>query len=165
MALADLMKKGFLTSATVTVATVATPGKEKRVSVATVAGVAVTKGEKSRVAMPTVATVAGVAVTKLPNTKIAVDAETLAKFRFDLLPSDIATGQCADELQRVNNMAWEFMTADGMSFTDAIRCAAEIVVSCNVAACEAAYADVQALWRQVVNSGSAATRQPPTHFS
>ncbi len=46
-------------------------------------------------------------------------------------------------------MAWEFMKVDEMAFADAIRLAAERVVSCEVSACEAAYEDVQALWRRL----------------
>lgn len=38
------------------------------------------------------------------------------------------------------------MKVDGLPFNEAIRMAAEIVVSCDVSACEAAYEDVQALW-------------------
>lgn len=54
-----------------------------------------------------------------------------------------------DEVNRVNNMTWEFMQVDGMEFSDAIRLAAEIVVSCEVAVCEAAYTDVMALWERL----------------
>lgn len=69
---------------------------------------------------------------------------SLAQFRFDLMQGEIEAGEPGSELHRVNNMAWEFMQADGMVFEDAIRLAAEIVVSGQVAACEAAYADVMA---------------------
>ena len=64
MALADLMKKGFLTSATATVATPATHGTRIH---------------------PTVATVAGVAVAKLQNSESSPIAEILTSFQFDLV--------------------------------------------------------------------------------
>jgi hypothetical protein len=70
----------------------------------------------------------------------------LEQFRFDLIPDAIAAGSSILELERVNNMAWEFMKVDGLPFNEAIRMAAEIVVSCEVSVCEAAYEDVQALW-------------------
>ena len=69
--------------------------------------------------------------------------EALRQFRFDLIEG---TSDSVQEIDRVNNMAWEFMKVDEMAFADAIRRAAEIVVSCEVSACEAAYEDVQALW-------------------
>ena len=156
MALADLMKKGFLTSATATPAALATHREINRLSAASVATVAVAKPLKSRIAMPTVATVAGVAVAKGQEAKTAIDAELLALFRFDLVQAEIDAGNPADELRRVNNMAWEFMQADQMAFSDAIRCAAEIVAGCNVAACEAAYVDAQELWRQISGAQSVA---------
>ena len=73
----------------------------------------------------------------------------LALFRFDLMAAEIEAGYPPELLTRLNNMAWELMQADGMSFNDAIRIAAEIVVSCKVAACEATYEDVQALFERV----------------
>ncbi len=57
----------------------------------------------------------------------------------------------AQAITRINNMAWEFMQADGMEFSKAIQLAAEIVVSGHVAACEAAYTDVMALWEKLKN--------------
>ncbi len=62
------------------------------------------------------------------------------------MQAEIDAGETVGELYRANNMAWEFMQADGMAFEDAIRLAAEIVVSGQVAACEAAYADVMAIF-------------------
>ena len=41
------------------------------------------------------------------------------------------------------------MKVDGLPFTDAIRLAAEIVVSFEVKIGEVAYEDVQALWRRL----------------
>jgi hypothetical protein len=128
MALADLMKKGFLTSAT---ATPATPATHKRGS------------------RPTVATVAVVAVTKLPNFKALFNARSLDQFRFDLVQSDIDSGYPADDTHRVNNMAWEFMQADQMAFDEAIKLAAEIIVNGKWSACERAYVDVLTLFMRL----------------
>ena len=128
MALADLMKKGFLTSATATVATPATHGKQNR---------------------PTVATVAGVAVAKPANAETASTAESLAQFRFDLVQEDMEAGIPCEEIYRINNMAWEFMQVDGMGFDAAIKLAAQIVVHGQVTACEAAYVDVMALFKRL----------------
>ena len=75
--------------------------------------------------------------------------QSLAQFGFELVQAEFDAGGATDELCRVNNMAWEFMQVDGLAFSDAIRLAAEIVVSGQVAACEAAYEDVMALWRKV----------------
>jgi hypothetical protein len=75
--------------------------------------------------------------------------EELRMFRFELIEEDIDEGYSSAILGRINNMAWEFMQVDGMSFYDAIRIAAEIVSACEVAACESAYEDVQALWRKL----------------
>ena len=72
--------------------------------------------------------------------------EALRQFRFDLIEG---TEDSVQEIERVNNMAWEFMKVDEMAFADAIRREAEIVVSCEVSACESAYEDVQALWRRL----------------
>jgi len=72
-------------------------------------------------------------------------------FRFDLMQDEIAAGQSDDELQRVNNMAWEFMQADGMAFDEAITLAAKIVIDGQKAACEAAYTDVMALFKRLEN--------------
>ena len=78
MALADLMKKGFLTSATLTVATLATLEPKYRGTVATVATVAVANDGNYKSTAPTVATVATVAVANLPNLKSASVAEMMA---------------------------------------------------------------------------------------
>lgn len=69
----------------------------------------------------------------------------LDQFQFELVEQDANP----EELHRVNNMAWEFMQADGMTFSDAINKAAAIVATCDVAACEAAYTNVQELWRRI----------------
>ena len=72
--------------------------------------------------------------------------EALHQFRFDLIEG---TADSVQEIDRVNNMAWEFMKVDDLPFTEAIRLAAEIVVSCEVKSGEAAYEDVQAVWRRL----------------
>ena len=61
---------------------------------------------------------------------------------------------CADDpepelIDRINNMAWEFMQHDGMAFDQAIKSAAEIVVQCAVVNCEASYASVRELWQRL----------------
>jgi hypothetical protein len=73
--------------------------------------------------------------------------EALDQFRFDLVQQEIDAGHPVDELHRVNNMAWEFMQADGMAFDEAIKLAGEVVADCQIAACEAAYADVMKLFK------------------
>lgn len=70
----------------------------------------------------------------------------LEQFDFEAVESD---PEDREAVTRVNNMAWEFMEADGMAFADAIKLAAEIVVNGHVAQCEAAYTDVLALWRRL----------------
>lgn len=75
--------------------------------------------------------------------------ESLALFRFDLVQSDIDAGHDAAELHRTNNMAWQFMQGDGMGFDEAIKLAAGIVADEKIAACEAAYVDVMALFKRI----------------
>ena len=72
--------------------------------------------------------------------------EALHQFRFDLIEG---TEDLVQEIDRVNDLAWEFMKVDDFLFTEAIRLAAEIVVSCEVRSGEAAYEDVKALWRRL----------------
>ncbi len=79
----------------------------------------------------------------------------LAQFRFDLVEADIASGAPTAELDRVNNLCWEFMDADGMPFDQALAVAASIVVTCEPAPCEAGYTDVRQLWRELTS-----TQQP-----
>ncbi len=106
---------------------------------------------------PKIAKIAEIALAKQDNKQTVFTSavasktayENLEQFRFDLIPSAIAEGSSEQEIDRVNNMAWEFMKVDEMAFADAIRRAAEIAVSCEVSACEAAYEDVQALWRRL----------------
>ncbi|MBC7501457.1 MAG: hypothetical protein H7315_13305 [Herminiimonas sp.] len=164
MALADLMKRGFLTSATATVATPATHRGANHLTVATVAGVAVAKVEKSKPAIPSVATVAGVAVAKPQNSKTASVAESLALFGLESVQQEIDAGYPADELHRLHNMTWELMQSDDMGFDEAIRKAAAIVVSTQVAVCEASYADVMALFTKLRQSQPAPDENSPSDF-
>ena len=83
---------------------------------------------------------------KAANDHKQLGLEALRQFRFDLIEG---TADLVQEIERVNNMAWEFMKVDEMVFADAIRRAAEIVVSSEVSACETAYEDVQALWHRL----------------
>ena len=85
-------------------------------------------------------------ITTVPSKAVF---ENLEQFRFDLIPEEIAAGSSEQELERVNNMAWELMKFDDLPFNEAIKLAAEIVVSCEVSACEAAYENVQALWNRL----------------
>ncbi len=66
----------------------------------------------------------------------------LKKFHFDVEIKH-------PELNRVNNMAWEFMQVDGMRFQEAMTLAAQIVAHCDVAACEASYVNVKMLWERI----------------
>jgi hypothetical protein len=75
--------------------------------------------------------------------------DLLKQFRFDDVQADIADGYPAEELSRINNMAWEFIEADGMPFDQAIKAAAEIVTTCAAADCEKAYTDVMQLWERL----------------
>lgn len=66
----------------------------------------------------------------------------LKKFHFDVeIPHP--------ELNRVNNMAWEFMQVDDMRFQEAMTLAAQIVAHCEIAACEASYVNVKMLWERI----------------
>jgi hypothetical protein len=76
----------------------------------------------------------------------------LGLFRFDLVAQEIDADFDQSGLTTVNNMAWEFMKIDGLSFDVAINLAAEIVVHCGITACEAAYEDVQTLWKKLKRS-------------
>jgi hypothetical protein len=140
MLLADLMKKGFLTSAT---ATPATPATHRGKAGATVA-VANCRNQKSTV--PTVARVAGVAVANRQNLKSESIAKSMAPFQFELMEQDLAAGNTADELRRVNNITWRLMTAKGFTFDEAIKAAAEWVIDNEQRQDEAAFADVLELY-------------------
>ena len=73
----------------------------------------------------------------------------LDQFKFDDCKAGIANGHPADEIHRVNNMAWEFMHQDGLSFQEAITKAAEIVAHCDAVECEKSYEDVLKLWERI----------------
>lgn len=92
-------------------------------------------------------------VQESANDPVKPTAEVLCQFRFDLtdedIAADIAAGYPATDIVRVNNMAWEFMQHDGMTFSEAIREAAKRVTDYSIMECEAAYEDVQALWRRM----------------
>lgn len=75
-------------------------------------------------------------------------AAALAQFRFDLIDEEIAAGHPSSELHRANNLCWEIMQSDGLPFAQAMEMAAEIVVACPPASCEASYRDVWMLWQQ-----------------
>ncbi|MEM4990885.1 hypothetical protein V8G57_26100 [Collimonas sp. H4R21] len=51
---------------------------------------------------------------------------SLKLFRFDMVQSEIDAGHDADELRRINNMAWEFMQIRHMEFGYAIKMTAEL---------------------------------------
>lgn len=89
-----------------------------------------------------------VAKVRLKPHKPEIIRHLLDQFRLD----DCAGDPEPELIARINRMAFELMQHDGIAFDDAIRVAAEIALKCVVADCEAAYADVQALWRQMVAS-------------
>ncbi len=76
----------------------------------------------------------------------------LDRFRFDLFDKETTAGHLARERQRVNNMAWEFMQADGMSFNEAMQAAAAIAAICPPAPCEASYTNALTLWAELAAS-------------
>ena len=106
-----------------------------------------------------IAKLAGIALANIPTAESKLttnnfgmpDIEMLRQFRFDLVAAEIEAGCPAQEIQRVNNLAWELMKVDSIRFADAVRTAAEIVAHCDSATCEAAYEDVQALWKQIMS--------------
>jgi hypothetical protein len=54
-----------------------------------------------------------------------------------------------DPIHRRNNMAWEFMQFDGMSYSEAMVLAQEIVSNLQIASCEKAYVDVHELINRI----------------
>lgn len=74
--------------------------------------------------------------------------ETLAQFRFDLVEQAIEEGHPAEELRRVNNIAWRLITARGYQFQEAITTAAQWVVDNPPHADEAAFIDVMELFKR-----------------
>jgi hypothetical protein len=71
----------------------------------------------------------------------------MAPFQFDLMDQDIAAGNTADELRRVNNITWRLVTAKGFTFCEAIKAAAEWVGENEQHQDEAAFVDVLALFK------------------
>jgi hypothetical protein len=80
------------------------------------------------------------------NYRLDFVLDKLQQFRFNLLRKENQESCLTTDLDRVNNMAWEFMKVDGLPYNEAIKLAAEVVASCEISVCEAAYEDVQALW-------------------
>ena len=80
--------------------------------------------------------------------------EALTLFCFDNVQAGIDADYSASDLRRVNNMAWEFMQADGMGFDEAISVAANIVAGTQIAVCEAGYVDVMTLFTTMRNERS-----------
>lgn len=63
-------------------------------------------------------------------------------FRLDLVVGEIANGVDGGELARINNLTWEFMRFDNLSFDNAMQLAAEIVLVSEMSPCERNYIDV-----------------------
>lgn len=97
-------------------------------------------------------------VPLLKSRKLEIERHLLAmqltQFRFDLIPDEIEleSGYSVNDVNRVNNMAWEFMHWDGMQFSDAIEAACSIVNSCPAAICERAYVDSMVLFKRIKQS-------------
>lgn len=66
-------------------------------------------------------------------------------FRFDLVRQEIAAGHPEAEMRRIHNMAYGFMRDDHLPLGEALQIAAQIVIHCPAAECEAAYLDVMNL--------------------
>ncbi len=79
----------------------------------------------------------------------------LEQFQFDLVEAEIAAGAPAAELDRTNNLAWEFMQADALPFEQAMAIAASIVVACEPAPGEQEYTDVRSLWHELTGNQQA----------
>lgn len=97
------------------------------------------EGDRIKLRGPAMA-VAAVAEKLRPH-KHQIIQHLLGQFHSDVQAQDVAS----TELDRINNMAWEFMQFDGVPYSIAIRLAADIVAHCDIAVCEAAYEDVRAL--------------------
>ncbi len=144
MALADLMKKGFLTSATATVATPATNIAETSPSEAEVARVAVAISLAQEFA-------------NITRIRIAKDPEMgnlLALVRQRQKQDTHAVNiQYKQELyERINNMAYEFMLIDDLAFDEALRIASQIAQSLDTAPCETAYLQTKTLIKKWQNN-------------
>ncbi len=112
---------------------------------------------EGQVQPPKIARLAGIALANSPEVKSVSaandarqpDIEALRPFRFDLVEADIEAGYPASEIDRVNNLTWHLMEADGLAFDEALRIAADIVATCDPAPCEQAYRDVRQLWKRI----------------
>ena len=96
------------------------------------------------------------AKVRLKPHKAEIIRHMLGQFCID----DCAADPEPELIDRINNMAWEFMQHDGMTFETAIKTAAEIVVHGTVTECEAAYTNVRELWHRI-KSASSGTAQAP----
>lgn len=139
MALRDLIRKrGSEAAASARPAIPASEGERQHPKIAKIAGIALANSAKPNPAA---------------NDPVKPTVEVLEQFQFDLtdedIAADIAAGYPATDIVRVNNMAWEFMQHDRMTFSDAIREAARRVTSYSIMECESAYEDVQALWKRI----------------
>jgi len=143
MALSDLMKKGFLTSATATVATPATNIAETSAREAEVARVAVAKSLAQKFA-------------NITQIRIAKDPEMgnlLALVRHHQKRDTHAVNfQYKQELyERINNMAYEFMLIDDLGFDQALGIASQIAQNLDTAPCETAYLQTKTLIKKLLN--------------
>ena len=84
-----------------------------------------------------------------PNSNEELLLESLSLFCFDVVQKEIDAGYPAEEIHRVNDMAYEFMQTDSMPFGDAINLAAEIVVNLKTVPCEAAYKKTMELFKRL----------------
>lgn len=71
--------------------------------------------------------------------------DVLARFRFDLVQRDIASGFPGEDLRRVNNIAYRLIMARGFQFEEAIAEAGRWVADNPPRSDEAAFVDVMAL--------------------
>ena len=97
--------------------------------------------------------------TLRPHRQALLDAlrSAISAFKFDLVEQESAEITSAEELRRTNNVCWHFMQVDGMAFSQAMRVAADLVVSCPPAPCEAGYDDPHEIWRRLAGE---AVRRP-----
>lgn len=74
--------------------------------------------------------------------QLLLDRE-LPNFKFDLTDAQIEYGITPRLLTRINNMAYEFIFKEDMSYKKAIGAAYLIVTQCPIAECEEEYVDVE----------------------
>jgi len=85
------------------------------------------------------------------NDRHQLDIDALRSIWFDLAEADVEAGFSVSDIDRVNNLCWHIMEAERMAFADALRIAADMLVTCDPAPCERAYRDVCNLWRQILS--------------